>query len=470
MRLQDIFNMIRNYMELGVILFAVVLAFLFLGYWIIYKKVCKGKKSIDFKKMFWWLILIFYLFVVLSVTLLRRYGFWNGQIISFFYSYKDAWISGSETAWRNIILNILMFVPLGFWLPIGKEKLQVFWKTALIGFFMTVGIEALQLLFSLGLFEVADVFNNTLGTMIGYGLYKIFDCIIKIAKKEKPCFSNVMLCQIPLTFSVLLFVTLFIAYQKQELGNLSIEYIAPYSKDSFQIETEEVYSENKQSAMVYYTNTLTVSETETFAKKFFENLGTKLDERRNDIYEDTAVYWAEDDYSLWVDYKGGTYSMTDFETSFPDDEEVLKKVTDATEEDILSALSKYGIEIPNGATFSCNKDGGYSFEVEQIENNGVIYDGVLTCDYYDNGKFSDIRNSIKKFEVYKEFEICSEQDAYSQILNGKFVTAMNIGSKIKLGQVSLDYMLDTKGFFQPIYIFEVQGENEYQWIQIPAIK
>lgn len=36
------------------------------------------------------------------------------------------------------------------------------------------------------------------------------------------------------------------------------------------------------------------------------------------------------------------------------------------------------------------------------------YDGQLTCEYYDNGQFSKITNNIKQFEVYKEFEICSE--------------------------------------------------------------
>ena len=154
------------------------------GYFGIYKKLCKGKREIKFLNLFWWLMLIFYIFVVVSVTLLRPSVFQNGQIISFFYSYKEAWISASERAWRNIILNILMFVPLGFWLPIGKEKFRKFWKIFLLGFLFTVGIETLQLGLSLGLFEVADVFNNTLGTMIGYGLYKYVEYVVLFFKKK----------------------------------------------------------------------------------------------------------------------------------------------------------------------------------------------------------------------------------------------------------------------------------------------
>lgn len=471
MRLQDILNMARNYLEIGIVLVVIVFLLMIIGYGIVYKKICKGKRRIDFKKFFWWFILIFYLFVVLSVTLFRRYGFWNGNLISFFYSYKEAWISASETAWRNIILNIFMFVPLGFWLPVGKEKFRVFWKTSLVGCLLTVAIEGLQLIFSLGLFEVADVFNNTLGTMIGYGFYKIVEYFVQLYKKGQTKLSRVIACQIPLVLTVCMFTGIFGAYQKQELGNLSIECISPYSKEAFVITSDEEYSKEKETAIVYRTNTLTVEDTEKFARLFFEKLGTALDESRSDIYEDTAVYWAEDSYSMWVNYQGGTYDMTDFDTSYPEEgEEKPQQVKDATEEEILEALSEYGIEIPTGATFSYDTNETYTFAAESIEADGVVYDGTLSCEYYDNGKFASIRNNIKKFDVYKEFEIRSEQDAYEQILEGKFVCAISVGEKIEIGQVTLDYMLDTKGFYQPIYKFDVNVNGEEQSIYIPAIE
>ena len=471
MRLQDILSMVREYLGLGIVLMVAVALLMLIGYGIIYKKICKGKKRIDFKKFFWWSILVFYLFVVVSVTLLRHNGYGGGHIISFFYSYKDAWIHASETAWRNIVLNILMFVPLGFWLPVGKEKYRVFWKTSLVGCLFTVAIESLQLILSLGLFEIADVFNNTLGTMIGYGFYKLVEYFVQLCKKEKTKLSRVIACQVPLVLTVCMFAGIFVVYQKQELGNLSIECISPYSKDAFVIVSDEKYGVDKETAIVYETKTLTVEETEAFAKTFFKNLGTKLDESRNDIYEDTAVYWAEDSYSMWIDYKGGTYNMTDFDTSYPEEgEEQPQLVENATEEEIRDALSKYGIAVPTGAIFTYIPNEAYTFEAKSVEMNGIIYDGTLTCEYYDNGKFASIRNSIKEFEVYKEFEIRSEQNAYEQILKGEFVGIINNGDQIEIGQVELDYMLDTKGFYQPVYKFEVNVDGDNQSIYIPAIK
>lgn len=471
MRLQDILNMAREYLGLGIVLVVVIALLLLVGYGLIYKKICKGTKRINFKKFFWWFVLIFYLFVVVSVTLLRHNGYGGGHIISFFYSYKDAWITASETAWRNIILNILMFVPLGFWLPIGKKGFRAFWKTSLVGCLLTVVIEALQLILSLGLFEVADVFNNTLGTMIGYGFYKIIELFVQSYKKEQTKLSRVIVCQIPLVLTVGMFLGIFGVYQMQELGNLSIECISPYSKDAFEITSNKEYGSDRDTAIVYQTNTLTVEETEEFARTFFKNLGTALDESRNDIYEDTAVYWAEDSYSMWVNYKGGTYDMTDFDTSFPEEgDEEPQSVVNASEVEIRDALSKYGIDVPAGAIFSYTPEVGYTFEVEQIEVDDVIYDGNLICDYYDNGKFADIRNNITQFEAYKEFEIISEQEAYEEILNGKFVFGIGKGEKIEVGQVTLDYMLDTKGFYQPVYKFDVKVNGQEQSIQISAIK
>ena len=94
---------------------------------------------------------------------------------------------------------------------------------------------------------------------------------------------------------------------------------------------------------------------------------------------------------------------------------------------------------------------------------GLLVDG-------DYGLLSFIRNDIKQFDVYKEFEICSEKEAYEQILDGNFIDRVNPGDKIEVGHVSMGYMLDTKGFYQPVYNFEVIVDGEEMLIQIPAIE
>ena len=96
MRLQDILSMATGYLAMGITLFVIALVAILVGYFGIYIKLYKGKRKLDFKQIFWWFILIFYLFVVLSVTLFRHSSFGRGQIISLFYSYKEAWISAQK--------------------------------------------------------------------------------------------------------------------------------------------------------------------------------------------------------------------------------------------------------------------------------------------------------------------------------------------------------------------------------------
>lgn len=95
-------------------------------------------------------------------------------------SYQDAWVNFSAAAWRNIILNICMFVPFGVLLPSCIKSCQSWWKTYLAGFVFTVGIESVQLVARRGLFELDDIMGNTVGAMIGYGIFALGICAWQI--------------------------------------------------------------------------------------------------------------------------------------------------------------------------------------------------------------------------------------------------------------------------------------------------
>ena len=81
----------------------------------------------------------------------------------------------SRGAWRDISLNILLFVPLG--LLIGS------WKGVVLGFILSLIIELTQLVFCLGFCELDDIINNTIGTAIGVGTYMGFCKLLNIYKQ-----------------------------------------------------------------------------------------------------------------------------------------------------------------------------------------------------------------------------------------------------------------------------------------------
>ncbi len=75
---------------------------------------------------------------------------------------------------EGIILNILMFIPVGYLAPLIFKRINKWWKTMLVGFLFSLLIEATQLVTHLGFAEVDDLFNNTLGSIVGWVFYLNF--------------------------------------------------------------------------------------------------------------------------------------------------------------------------------------------------------------------------------------------------------------------------------------------------------
>ena len=82
----------------------------------------------------------------------------NINLIPFQYMFSD---------YKNSILNVLLFMPLGMLLPVLWENFQKFRWTLLFGFCTSLVIELLQL-FSFRATDVNDLMTNTLGTALGW--------------------------------------------------------------------------------------------------------------------------------------------------------------------------------------------------------------------------------------------------------------------------------------------------------------
>ena len=117
--------------------------------------------------------LLIYLFTVLWYTLLNRSMGYHEPQTELFWSYRR-WFAGNRDLGQEIILNILMFIPFGYLLtavlprrPAGTAAVAV--SAALFSLL----IEALQFHLMRGLFEWDDLFNNLLGALIGFALFRL---------------------------------------------------------------------------------------------------------------------------------------------------------------------------------------------------------------------------------------------------------------------------------------------------------
>lgn len=76
------------------------------------------------------------------------------------------------------LLNVVLFLPLGFLLPLLWPKLNRFWKILLSGIAFSLLIELSQLL-NIRNSDVDDLLLNTLGAVAGFALYRAFSAITK---------------------------------------------------------------------------------------------------------------------------------------------------------------------------------------------------------------------------------------------------------------------------------------------------
>ncbi|EJS51830.1 VanZ family protein [Bacillus nitratireducens] len=143
----------------------------------------KAKRNISILHFLWVYVFLFYLSLVYGVTQIATV--WD-------ISRYETWIRVSQinltlfdTAGSTAyLLNILLFMPLGFLLPTIWPHFRKMKNTVCAGFFFSLAIELNQLLNN-RITDIDDLFTNTLGAIIGYVIYRVlFKMICKREEKK----------------------------------------------------------------------------------------------------------------------------------------------------------------------------------------------------------------------------------------------------------------------------------------------
>lgn len=133
------------------------------------------KQRFSVRKCFIIIFLFFYLITVyVSTVLARRHVSGELMNLHFFWSWRKM-LFGDKNSFKLVVENIIMLSPIGFLMPFIIEKKYVYLKTVVLGFIFSLFIEVSQYFNKTGLFEIDDLFNNTLGVIIG-ALF-IFGCL-----------------------------------------------------------------------------------------------------------------------------------------------------------------------------------------------------------------------------------------------------------------------------------------------------
>lgn len=78
----------------------------------------------------------------------------------------------------EIINNIIVFIPVGIYICMLKENWSILKKIS-VSFFISLSIEVLQFILAIGATDITDLIGNTLGGVIGIGIFYLFSKVFK---------------------------------------------------------------------------------------------------------------------------------------------------------------------------------------------------------------------------------------------------------------------------------------------------
>ena len=160
--------------------------------------IIKNKKKFDFPKELISLIFIIYILclfqIVTSSDVSGEHGI-NFTILKEITRYNLK----SHLFYRNVIGNIVMFIPFGFftsyYLNLDKKRYNL-----LITFFIALTIEVIQL--NIGrAFDVDDIILNSIGSFLGYIIYRL---IVILCKNKSEKIKGTILIGIMIAMGLLL--------------------------------------------------------------------------------------------------------------------------------------------------------------------------------------------------------------------------------------------------------------------------
>lgn len=123
----------------------------------------------------------------------------NTNLVPFAYMFSD---------YRNSLLNVLLFIPLGFFLTILWKRYRSFFRTVGFGFGFSLFIELSQL-FTRRATDVNDLITNTSGAALGWCLGR---AVLRLFPAIRPSWkTRELLVSVGTTFLVMFFVQPFLA-------------------------------------------------------------------------------------------------------------------------------------------------------------------------------------------------------------------------------------------------------------------
>ena len=435
----------------------------------------KNNRAFPWKKAVCLLLAVGWLAVTVYATLLRSepgYREWNFHLL---LAWKEAWNQFTLQVWLNILLNIALFVPLGLLLPLLARPFRKWSRLLAAGFGSSLAIELCQLAAARGMFDVDDLLTNTLGAILGWSIVML---LVTLAERAPGWKRKSLACLSVPAALALVFAGIFGSYALQPYGNLPDASAVRADLDEVEWELAFTPEDSSAEAQVYQAGRLDKVAAERFGDEFAANVGITFPDR---YYYDDLIIFADHSTGDFLDL-----SQRDGSWEYDVGREVMPVFDEAPleirPEALLEILRGWSIPVPEGAEFTVEAPEDSSsatagFTAELIPQGETLFYGTLRCRLRtEDGKteLDRIENQMVALSPCGEEAILSPAQAVEALQSGRSfwgtVLERQGAEQVRITDCALDWLADTKGFYQPVYRFELRvGEEGTMTDYVPAL-
>ncbi len=434
-----------------------------------------GKRRFSIAQFVAGYLLVMWFGLVMMLTTFSRGANFEGWVnVRLFSGYRSAWNQWSLSEFQLIIFNMMMFMPLGFLLPLLSIRLRRFTPVLVVSLIVTIGIELIQMLSGRGIFELDDIFHNTIGSIAGYLIMKAI--LSSMAKRKLDFKSTGLALCIPMAF-VLLFTSALAVYQSKELGNLSIRPAIKQNMSGVEVKLDARLPEQAKPVSLYVNHHIyNLEYGERMATLVQHSFKLQQQEKRIDGMNRIWLFDDSDGHPYTFSYNlqdGGwqVYGESGDEMKLSKEELTRHR----------AFYEKWMLDhdmLPENTTFSIQNEDTLRWDIREPLDavadgemdfaNGMV---MLMPASTDGGAPRDLFYAMNQNEYVRKVEIISPAQAYAQVLGGNFYVYNDLkkGDRLRIEKYELAYTYDSKGYYQPVYRF-VGTVNGEQWeTLIPAM-
>ena len=131
-------------------------------------------------------LLIIYLAALFWILLFKlgvRFSYMEKRDVNLI-PFSELFISNGKIDLAEIILNVVIFVPLGIYAGVLFKRWS-FGKKLFFFFLLSLVFEMLEFFFKIGAFDITDIITNTIGGIIGLLMFTAIEKLVNNSRKTQ---------------------------------------------------------------------------------------------------------------------------------------------------------------------------------------------------------------------------------------------------------------------------------------------